>query len=139
MSSLTLYDTLSRSVLPFVPIRKGEASIYLCGATVQAPPHIVHVRSAINFDILGRWLTTSGYKVTFIRNVTDIDDKILHKADHEELPWWALAMKYERAFASAYDALNVIRPTYEPRATGHITQMIQLMQILIYNGTAYAP
>ena len=139
MSSLTLYDTLSRSVLPFVPIRKGEASIYLCGATVQAPPHIGHVRSAINFDILGRWLTKSGYKVTFIRNVTDIDDKILHKADHEELPWWALAMKYERAFASAYDALNVIRPTYEPRATGHITQMIQLMQILIYNGTAYAP
>ncbi len=139
MSSLTLYDTLSRSVLPFVPIRKGEASIYLCGATVQAPPHIGHVRSAINFDILGRWLTKSGYKVTFIRNVTDIDDKILNKASHEDLTWWALAMKYERAFASAYDALNVIRPTYEPRATGHITQMIQLMQTLIDNGTAYAP
>ncbi len=139
MSSLTLYDTLSRSVLPFVPIRKGEASIYLCGATVQAPPHIGHVRSAINFDILGRWLTKCGHKVTFIRNVTDIDDKILHKADHEELTWWALAMKYERAFTSAYDALNVIRPTYEPRATGHITQMIQLMQILMDNGTGYAP
>jgi len=139
MSSLTLYDTLSRSVLPFVPLRKGEASIYLCGATVQAPPHIGHVRSAINFDILRRWLTKSGFEVTFIRNVTDIDDKILNKANHEDLAWWALAMKYERAFASAYDALNVIRPTYEPRATGHITQMIQLMQTLIDNGTAYAP
>ncbi len=139
MSSLTLYDTLSRGVLPFVPLRKGEASIYLCGATVQAPPHIGHVRSAINFDILRRWLTKSGYEVTFIRNVTDIDDKILNKASHEDLTWWALAMKYERAFASAYDALNVIQPTYEPRATGHITQMIQLMQTLIDNGTAYAP
>ncbi len=139
MSSLTLYDTLSRSVLPFAPLRKGEASIYLCGATVQAPPHIGHVRSAINFDILRRWLIKSGYEVTFIRNVTDIDDKILHKAQHENLTWWALAMKYERAFADAYTALNVISPTYEPRATGHILQMIELMQILIDKSVAYAP
>lgn len=139
MSSLTLYDTLSRSERPFVPIRKGEATIYLCGATVQAPPHIGHVRSAINFDILRRWLTKSGYEVTFIRNVTDIDDKILNKAKHENLTWWALAMKYERAFAAAYEALNVTPPTYEPRATGHITQMIELMQILIDKGVAYAP
>ncbi len=139
MSSLTLYDTLSRSERPFVPIRKGEATIYLCGATVQAPPHIGHVRSAINFDILHRWLTKSGYEVTFIRNVTDIDDKILNKAKHEDLTWWALAMKYERAFAAAYEALNVTPPTYEPRATGHITQMIELMQILIDKEIAYAP
>jgi cysteinyl-tRNA synthetase len=77
--------------------------------------------------------------VNFIRNVTDIDDKILHKAVHEEIPWWAVAMKYERAFTQAYAALNVMAPTYEPRATGHITQMIELMQILIDNGSAYAP
>lgn len=139
MSSLTLYDTLSRSALPFVPLRNGEVSIYLCGATVQAPPHIGHVRSAINFDILRRWLIKSGYEVTLIRNVTDIDDKILHKAQHEDLTWWALAMKYERAFADAYAALNVIPPTYEPRATGHILQMIELMQILIDKAVAYAP
>jgi cysteinyl-tRNA synthetase len=113
--------------------------IYLCGATVQAPPHIGHVRSGVNFDILRRWLTKSGYNVTFIRNVTDIDDKILHKAVHEEMPWWALAMKYERAFSDAYAALNVLPPTYEPRATGHVTQMIELMQILIERGAAYAP
>jgi cysteinyl-tRNA synthetase len=93
----------------------------------------------VNFDILRRWLTKSGYNVTFIRNVTDIDDKILHKAIHEEMPWWALAMKYERAFSDAYAALNVLPPTYEPRATGHVTQMIELMQILIENGAAYAP
>jgi cysteinyl-tRNA synthetase len=106
---------------------------------VQAPPHIGHVRSGVNFDILRRWLTKSGYNVTFIRNVTDIDDKILHKAVHEEMPWWAVAMKYERAFSDAYAALNVLPPTYEPRATGHVTQMIELMQILIERGAAYAP
>jgi cysteinyl-tRNA synthetase len=139
MSSLSLYDTLSRTTSPFVPLKAGEVGIYLCGATVQAPPHIGHVRSGVNFDILRRWLTKSGYNVTFIRNVTDIDDKILHKAVHEKAPWWAVAMKYERAFSDAYAALNVQPPTYEPRATGHITQMIDLMSLLIERGAAYAP
>jgi len=139
MSSLSLYDTLARTTSEFVPLKKGEVGIYLCGATVQAPPHIGHVRSGVNFDILRRWLTKSGYNVTFIRNVTDIDDKILHKAVHEEMPWWAVAMKYERAFTDAYAALNVLPPTYEPRATGHVTQMIELMQLLIEKGAAYAP
>ena len=139
MSSLHLYDTLTRTTSEFVPLKKGEVGIYLCGATVQAPPHIGHVRSGVNFDILRRWLTKSGYNVTFIRNVTDIDDKILHKAVHEESPWWAVAMKYERAFTEAYAALNVLPPTYEPRATGHVTQMIELMEKLIAQGAAYAP
>ena len=139
MSSLSLYDTLTRITSSFVPLKKGEVGIYLCGATVQAPPHIGHVRSGVNFDILRRWLTKSGYNVTFIRNVTDIDDKILHKAVHENMPWWAVAMKYERAFTEAYAALNVLPPTYEPRATGHVTQMIELMQVLIEKGAAYAP
>lgn len=139
MSSLALYDTMTRSAQPFTPLKSGEATIYLCGATVQAPPHIGHIRSAINFDILRRWLIKSGYQVTFIRNVTDIDDKILNKAKAEDLPWWALAMKYERAFAAAYEAVNVLPPTYEPRATGHITQMVALMQDLIDKEIAYAP
>ena len=139
MSALNLYDTKSRVIAPFKPIKKGEVGIYLCGATVQAPPHIGHIRSGVNFDILRRWLITSGFNVTFVRNVTDIDDKILHKAVHEEIPWWQVAMKYERAFTDAYNALNVLPPTYEPRATGHITQMIELMQKLIENGSAYAP
>ena len=139
MSPLNLYDTKSRKVSPFKPIKKGEVGIYLCGATVQAPPHIGHIRSGVNFDILRRWLISSGFNVTFVRNVTDIDDKILHKAGHEEIPWWQVAMKYERAFTDAYNALNVLPPTYEPRATGHITQMIELMKKLIENGHAYAP
>ena len=139
MSSLNLYDTKSRSISAFKPIKKGEVGIYLCGATVQAPPHIGHIRSGVNFDILRRWLIASGYKVNFIRNVTDIDDKILHKAVHEEIPWWQVAQKYERAFTEAYNWLNVLPPTYEPRATGHMTQMIELIDKLIENGSAYAP
>ena len=138
-SDLNLYNTADRAVSKFVPLNPGKVGIYLCGATVQAPPHIGHIRSGVNFDILRRWLTAIGYDVTFVRNVTDIDDKILHKAVHEEIPWWAVAMKYERAFNEAYAALNVAPPTYEPRATGHITQMVQLIEKLIANGSAYAP
>jgi cysteinyl-tRNA synthetase len=139
VKKLRLYDTASRKVSEFEPIVAGQASIYLCGATVQAAPHVGHIRSGINFDILRRWLIASGYNVTFIRNVTDIDDKIIHNAGHEDMPWWALAMKYERSFSDAYRALNVMAPTYEPRATGHITQMIELIEKLISNGSAYAP
>ena len=139
MSELHLYNTATRTLEKFKPINPGKVGIYLCGATVQAPPHIGHIRSGVNFDILRRWLLASNFEVNFIRNVTDIDDKILHKAVHEEMAWWAVAMKYERAFTQAYAALNVMPPTYEPRATGHITQMTQLMQILIDNGSAYAP
>ena len=136
--SLNLYNTLTREVSPFTSITPGKVGVYLCGATVQAPPHIGHIRSGINFDILRRWLLSSGYEVTFIRNVTDIDDKILHNAIHEEMPWWALAQKYERIFTAAYAQLNVMPPTYEPRATGHITQMVQLISRLIDRGKAYA-
>jgi cysteinyl-tRNA synthetase len=139
MPALHLYDTATRQVGEFTPIKAGEVSIYVCGATVQGSPHIGHIRSAVNFDTLRRWLLKSGYDVTFIRNVTDIDDKILQKATNEKTPWWALAMRYEREFTAAFEAVNVLPPTYEPRATGHITQMIELMQILIDNGTAYAP
>ena len=139
MPTLNLYDTATRQVGVFTPIEEGKVSIYVCGATVQSSPHIGHIRSAINFDILRRWLIKSGYEVTLIRNVTDIEDKILQKALQEKTPWWELAMKYEREFTDAFSAVNVIPPTYEPRATGHITQMIQLMQTLIDNGSAYAP
>ena len=137
--TLHLYDTATREVSEFKSLKPSQASIYVCGATVQGPPHIGHVRSGVNFDILRRWLISSGYAVTFVRNVTDIDDKILHTAKHDQMPWWAVAMKYERVFTAAYAQLNILPPTYEPRATGHITQMIELMQKLIDKGAAYAP
>jgi len=112
--------------------------MYLCGATVQAPPHIGHVRSGIAFDILSRWLTYNGVQVTFIRNVTDIDDKIINKAAERGVPYWQQANDGERAFTWAYDTLGCLRPTYEPRATGHVPEMIVLMQKLIDRGHAYA-
>jgi cysteinyl-tRNA synthetase len=136
---MKLYNTRTRETSEFKPLASGKVGIYVCGATVQSFPHIGHVRSGINFDILRRWLTASGYDVTFIRNVTDIDDKILEKSKAENMPWWALAFKYEQEFQKAYALLNVLPPTYEPRATGHITQMIELMQLLIDKGAAYAP
>jgi cysteinyl-tRNA synthetase len=136
---MKLYNTRTRETSEFKPLASGKVGIYVCGATVQSFPHIGHVRSGINFDILRRWLTASGYNVTFIRNVTDIDDKILEKSKAENMPWWALAFKYEQEFQKAYALLNVLPPTYEPRATGHITQMIELMQLLIDKGAAYAP
>jgi cysteinyl-tRNA synthetase len=111
--------------------------VYLCGATVQGSPHIGHLRSAIAVDILRRWLERNGQRVTLIRNVTDIDDKILTKAGDAGQPWWAWANRFEREFTAAYDALNVQPPTYEPRATGHITEMVELVDRLVERGHAY--
>lgn len=105
--------------------------MYVCGATVQGPPHVGHIRSGVAFDIIRRWLMAKGFDVTYIRNVTDIDDKILHNAGHEDVPYWVVAMRNERAFTWAYDTLGCLPPTYEPRATGHIPEMIELMQRLI--------
>jgi len=135
--TIALYDTSSRSLREFVPIESGKAGIYLCGATVQAPPHVGHIRSGVAFDVLRRWLIARGYDVTFIRNITDIDDKIINKAKDEGVPYWLLAMRNERAFADAYEVLGCLAPTYEPRATGHITEMVTLMQRLIAGGHAY--
>lgn len=112
--------------------------LYLCGATVQGSPHIGHMRSAVAFDVLRRWLIRSGYEVTLVRNVTDIDDKILNKSAESGWPWWAWAYKFEQEFTAAYDALGVIRPTYEPHATGHIPEQVALVERLIERGHAYA-
>jgi cysteinyl-tRNA synthetase len=136
--TLRIHDTATRSVREFIPLTPGKVSLYLCGATVQAPPHIGHIKSGINFDILVRWLRASGHEVTFCRNVTDIDDKIIHVAHHEGVPWWAVAERNQRAFSRAYAALGCMPPDIEPRATGHIPEMIVLMRRLIEGGHAYA-
>jgi cysteinyl-tRNA synthetase len=128
---------MTGAVREFVPLRDGHVSIYLCGATVQGLPHIGHVRSGVAFDVLRRWLTHKGFDVAFIRNVTDIDDKILNKAADAGRPWWEWAATFERAFTAAYDALGVLPPSAEPRATGHITQIIELIERLIERGHAY--
>ncbi|MGY1783904.1 cysteine--tRNA ligase [Geodermatophilus sp. SYSU D00698] len=135
--SLRLYDTAARAVRDFTPLRPGEASVYVCGLTVQGPPHVGHVRAAVAFDVLRRWLIASGLEVTYVRNVTDIDDKILVKAAEHGVPWWAWAYTNELACTRAYDALGVLPPTYEPRATGHVTDMVALVERLVERGHAY--
>jgi cysteinyl-tRNA synthetase len=136
--SLRLFDTAARAVRDFTPLRAGRASVYVCGLTVQGRPHVGHIRAALAFDVLRRWLTVRGLDVTYVRNVTDIDDKILAKADANGVPWWAWAYENERACTRAYDVLGILPPTYEPRATGHIPEMVALMQRLIEGGHAYA-
>ncbi|MFY1696350.1 cysteine--tRNA ligase [Solwaraspora sp. WMMA2101] len=135
--TLRLYDTATRSVRDFVPRQPGEVSIYLCGLTVQSAPHIGHLRSGVNYDVLRRWLTHRGLRVTFIRNITDIDDKVLEKAAAAGQPFWSIAYANELVLAAAYRSLNVLPPTYEPRATGHVPEMHQLIELLIERGHAY--
>jgi cysteinyl-tRNA synthetase len=135
--TLHLHDTATRTVREFAPLVPGEVSVYLCGATVQAPPHIGHLRSAVCFDVLNRWLAASGYRVTFCRNVTDIDDKILRTASAEGVAPWIVAERNQRAFTWAYDAVGCRPPDIEPRATGHIPEMIVLMRRLIDGDHAY--
>jgi cysteinyl-tRNA synthetase len=136
--TLRLHDTATRAVREFSPLHPGKASLYLCGATVQAPPHIGHVRSGVNFDILIRWMRATGLAATLCRNVTDIDDKILRVASDEDVAWWAVAERNQRAFTRAYAALGCLPPDVEPRATGHVPEMIVLMRRLIESGHAYA-
>lgn len=135
--TLHLYDSAARALRPFTPLEDGRVGMYLCGATVQGEPHVGHLRSAIAFDVLVRWLERSGYDVTMVRNVTDIDDKILAKAAENNVPWWAWAYQHEQLFTAAYDVVGIRRPTYEPRATGHVPDMVELMALLIERGHAY--
>ena len=135
--NLHLYNTASHSTNTFVPKKHGQVGMYVCGATVQSSPHIGHIRAAITFDIIRRWMLRLGYKVTFVRNVTDIDDKIMKKANESGQNWWERAYIYEREFTKSYNTLGVLAPTVEPRATGHITDMVELIERLIERGHAY--
>ncbi len=134
---LRLYDTRSRAIAPLALQREGHVGIYVCGPTVQAPPHVGHLRSAVALDVLRRWLLERGEEVTFVRNITDIDDKIIHDAAHDDEPWWALSTRMTRAFTQAYDAVQVLPPTVEPRVTGHVPQIVALIGDLVAGGTAY--
>ena len=133
-----VYDTRTSTVCDLETVEPGKVSIYHCGLTVQSAPHVGHIRKEVVFDVLRRWLTHLGLEVTVVANVTDIDDKILARAAANGEPWWALAYRFERELHEAYDALGCLRPTYEPRATGHVPEMIELIKTLIERGHAYA-
>ena len=132
-----LYDTATRRVRDFVPVEPGKVSIYHCGLTVQSAPHLGHIRKEVVFDVLRRWLTRSGYDVMVVANVTDIDDKILTKSAEAGVPWFVHAYKFERELHDAYAALGCEPPSYEPRATGHIPEMLELIETLTERGHAY--
>ncbi|WP_449277676.1 cysteine--tRNA ligase [Leucobacter sp. GX24907] len=137
-----IYDSRRQDVVDFEPRTAGEVCLYVCGPTVQSAPHIGHLRSALVYDQMRRWFEATGHRVTLIRNVTDIDDKILENARlaqeaGESEEWWALAYRVEREFTAAYDALGVLPPSYEPRATANIREMIELIELLIERGHAY--
>ena len=135
--SLSLFDSKAQAVRAFTPIVPGQVGIYLCGPTVQGAPHVGHLRSALVYDQLRRWLTVRGHNVTLVRNVTDIDDKVLENAKTSGEQWWALAYRFEIEFNRAYAALGILPPTYEPRATAAIPEMLEIIQRLIDNGYAY--
>ena len=137
--TIRLYDSKSAQLQDFVPLVAGKVGMYVCGMTVQSSPHIGHLRSALVYDQLRRWLTHEGYAVTLVRNVTDIDDKVLENARAGGVEqWWALAYRMEREFTDAYSALRIQPPTYEPRATACIPDMIELIRLLMKRGHAYA-
>jgi len=135
--TVRLYDTKAQILRDFVPLDPSNVTVYVCGPTVQSGPHIGHVRAALAFDLLRRWLAHRFGRVTFVRNVTDIDDKVLANATDAE-PWWALAYRMELEFSRAYAAIGILAPTYEPRATASITQMQELIAELLERGHAYA-
>jgi len=135
--TLRLHDTATRTVRDFVPQTPGQVGIYLCGLTVQSVPHIGHLRSVVNYDVLRRWLLHTGLEVTFIRNITDVDDKILDKANAQGRPFWAIAYANKLVLDASYAALNVLPATYEPQATGHIPEMHELIKELVERGHAY--
>ncbi|MFC0674097.1 cysteine--tRNA ligase [Brachybacterium hainanense] len=136
--TLQLHDSATRTTAPFRPLVDGAVSLYVCGPTTQGSPHLGHLRTFLAFDVLVRWLRRSGYDVTYVRNVTDIDDKVLAKAAEAGWPWWAWSLRFEREFHEQLDAVGCVRPTYEPRATGHVPEMIAFMERLKGRGHAYA-
>ncbi len=135
--TVRLYDSRTRALVDLVPLVEREVGIYVCGPTVQSSPHIGHLRSALVYDQWRRWLSYRGFTVTLVRNVTDIDDKILASSSGTSEEWWALAYRYELEFTSGYSRLGILAPTYEPRATASIPQMQELIEQLIVRGHAY--
>ena len=145
--TVRLYDSCTQSLRELEPLEPGKIGMYVCGPTVQSSPHIGHLRSALAYDLWRRWLSTRGYAVTFVRNVTDIDDKILATASGVSTSpttesstteeWWALAYRVELEFTAAYSTIGILAPTYEPRATASVPQMQELISQLIERGHAY--
>lgn len=134
---MKLYNTLTKRKEVFEPLHAPEVGMYVCGVTVYDDCHLGHARSAIVFDVLRRWLTVKGYHVTYVRNFTDIDDKILARAARDGRAWQEVAETYIEAYHRDMRRLNVMNPDIEPRATDHIPQIIDMIAGLLEKGLAY--
>ena len=135
--ALELFDSKTQSLREFVPKEPGRVGIYVCGPTVQSAPHLGHLRSALVYDLLKRWLEANDLKVTLVRNVTDIDDKVLVNAQAANRDWIEFAGEVEQNFNDAYRSLGIEDPTHTPHATEHIADMVALVESLIAKGHAY--
>lgn len=135
--SLRIYNTLTRALEEFSPIEPGHVRMYVCGVTVYDRPHIGNVRSAVAFDVVRRWMQASGLRVTFVRNITDIDDKMIRRAVENGETVRALAERMTALMYQDYDALGILRPTHDPRATDYIPQMVEICSLLESRGLAY--
>jgi len=134
---IKVYNTFTGKKEEFKPVQEGKVKLYVCGVTVYDHCHIGHARSAIVFDVIYRYFLAKGYEVIFVKNFTDIDDKIIKKSQIESISWKDIAEKYITSFYEDMDALNIVRPTHEPKATDHIEDMIALVDTLIKKGAAY--
>ncbi len=136
--SIRIYNTLTRKKELFEPLTPGQVGMYVCGPTVYDSCHIGHARSAVVFDVLGRWFEANGYAVTYVRNFTDVDDKIIRRAAELGMDCKTLADRYITEFYADMDALFVRRATIEPKATEHIDDIVRIVSVLIEKGAAYA-
>ena len=134
---LHLFDTAQGKVVPFEPREPGKVSMYVCGPTVYGPPHLGHGRFSLVFDVLRRYLTWTGLEVNYVSNITDIDDKIINRANDEGREWSDIAQKCEQVWWKAMEAIGVDRPTSDPHATAYVDQMVELIADLIARDVAY--
>ena len=135
---LHLYDTARHTVVPFEPREPGKVSIYACGPTVYGPPHLGHGRNQVTYDMLRRYLTWAGNEVTFVSNITDIDDKIIERSVREDRPWQEITSKCEAVWFDAMDRLGILRPQQTPHATEYVEQMVALIERLLADDIGYA-
>ncbi|PKO50689.1 MAG: cysteine--tRNA ligase, partial [Betaproteobacteria bacterium HGW-Betaproteobacteria-2] len=134
---LKIYNSIAREKQTFAPIVAGKVSMYVCGMTVYDYCHLGHARVMVVFDMVNRWLRASGFDVTYVRNITDIDDKIINRANERGITIQALTDEFIRAMDEDSEKLGVLRPDIEPRATMHIADMVAMIGQLIEKGHAY--
>ena len=135
--TINIHNTMKRKKEPFIPQKEGKVTMYACGVTVYDLSHIGHARAMVVFDVIHRYLRASGYDVTFVRNYTDIDDKIINRANEESVPFNVISERYIKEFDVDMEALGIMVPEHTPKATEHISEMIEMIETLIGKGHAY--